>query len=88
MEQFLEQEIWAFETVLMIFGAEDVIRPLKKGLENDKNTSFTIFGPSGSGKTSTILALGKELFGKELYRDRIIELNASDERGINVVEKK
>ena len=71
-----------------IWSQEDVIRPLKKGL-NDKNIPHLLFfGPSGSGKTSTILALGKELFGKELYRDRIIELNASDERGINVVREK
>ena len=73
---------------LDIWSQEDVIRPLKKGL-NDKNIPHLLFfGPSGSGKTSTILALGKELFGKELYRDRIIELNASDEKGINVVREK
>ena len=53
-----------------------------------KNIPHLIFsGPSGCGKTSTIIALSKELFG-EHYKDRIIELNASDERGINVIRKK
>lgn len=46
-----------------------------------------LFGPSGCGKTSLILALGRSLF-KEHYHDRVIELNASDERGIKIVRNK
>lgn len=43
------------------------------------------YGPAGTGKTSAIIALAKEIFGAGFYRERIIELNASDERGINVI---
>lgn len=71
-----------------VTAQSEVIKSLKKVLETKNLPHLIFFGPSGCGKTSTILALSKELFGEELYYDRVIELNASDERGINVVRDK
>lgn len=66
----------------------NVVKSLKASLQTKNIPHLIFFGPSGCGKTSTILALSKELFGIENYSERIIELNASDERGINVIREK
>jgi replication factor C subunit 2/4 len=70
-----------------ITSQSNVINSLKNILLTKNIPHLIFFGPSGCGKTSTILALSKELFGN-YYKDRIIELNASDERGINVIREK
>jgi replication factor C subunit 3/5 len=44
-------------------------------------------GPPGTGKTSTIITIAKKMYGKS-YNTMILELNASDERGIGVVRDK
>jgi replication factor C subunit 2/4 len=75
------------ENLQEISSQSGVIESLKNTLATKNIPHLIFFGPSGCGKTSTILALGKELFGSN-YTERIIELNASDERGINVIRDK
>ena len=66
----------------------NIIQSLKSAIKTKNIPHLIFFGPSGCGKTSTIIALAKVLFGVENYSDRIIELNASDERGINIIREK
>jgi len=46
-----------------------------------------MYGSPGTGKTSTILACAKELYGKA-FKYMVLELNASDDRGIEIVRNR
>ena len=59
-----------------------------KSFVAEKNLPHLLFvGPAGVGKTTSILALSRDLYGPG-YRNFILELNASDERGLDVIREK
>jgi len=65
-----------------------VVSTLKNSMQSANLTHLLFYGPPGTGKTSTILALSRQLYGPNLMKTRVLELNASDERGIDVVRTK
>ncbi|OVA10237.1 AAA+ ATPase domain [Macleaya cordata] len=67
---------------------DEVVRVLSNTLETTNCPHMLFYGPPGTGKTTTALAIAHQLFGPELYKSRVLELNASDDRGINVVRTK
>jgi len=87
----MASEIWTEKyrpsKFLEIVGQENTVKKIES-LTNSVNIPHLLFaGPAGTGKSSMALIIVKELFGKN-WRENYLELNASDERGINVVREK
>ena len=86
------QEIWIEKyrpkTLDDVAGQQSIIERLK-AYAKTKNVPHMIFaGNAGTGKTTSALALSKEIFGKETWKQNFHELNASDERGIGIIRGK
>lgn len=76
------------KTIDDVSSQDNTVAVLRKALASTNLPHMLFYGPPGTGKTSTILALARQLFGPDLFRARVLELNASDERGISVVREK
>ncbi|EEB05704.1 DNA replication factor C complex subunit Rfc4 [Schizosaccharomyces japonicus yFS275] len=70
-----------------IVGNEDTIARLKVIARDGNMPHMIISGMPGIGKTTSVLCLAHQLLGSA-YREGVLELNASDERGIDVVRNK
>lgn len=64
---------------------QPAVEVLKAYVRHKNVVDINLIGPPGVGKTSAILAMVKELYGLEFYENNFKILNASDERGIDVV---
>ena len=82
------QDIWVEkyrpETLDDIVGHEDVVSRLESYVAEDDLPNLLFAGPAGTGKTTAATAIARELYGDD-WQDNFLELNASDERGIDVV---
>jgi len=72
-----------------IQNQDEIVSTISGGISNGNIPHLLLYGPPGTGKTSTALCACREIFNTfENTRRNVIELNASDERGISVVRGK
>jgi len=86
----LSFEMWAEKyrpkSLSQMVNQKDIVERLASFVKS-RNVPHCIFaGPPGTGKTTAALSLAHDLYG-DTYREHLMELNASDERGINVVRE-
>ncbi len=67
-----------------VVGQSDAVRSLRAFVKTKNMPNLLFAGPPGVGKTTCALALAHELYGKNISGN-FTELNASDERGIDIV---
>src|SRR3989344_4822946 len=70
-----------------IKGHHEIVRRVQAFVEQKNMPHLLFSGPAGVGKTSLSLVIARALYGDQ-YRQNFLELNASDERGIDVVRIK
>lgn len=72
------------QTLDDVYGQTEIVATVRKFIQEGTLPHLLFYGPPGTGKTSTIVALARDLYGKN-YSNMVLELNASDDRGIDVV---
>ncbi|KAL8692188.1 MAG: hypothetical protein Q9224_004009, partial [Gallowayella concinna] len=75
------------DTLDDVSGHQDILATINKFIDSNRLPHLLLYGPPGTGKTSTILALARRIYGHKNMRQMVLELNASDDRGIDVVRE-
>ncbi|KFZ08967.1 hypothetical protein V501_05769 [Pseudogymnoascus sp. VKM F-4519 (FW-2642)] len=75
------------DTLEDVSGHQDIIATINRFVETNRLPHLLLYGPPGTGKTSTVLALARRIYGVKNMRQMVLELNASDDRGIDVVRE-
>jgi replication factor C subunit 3/5 len=73
------------ETLNDVVAHEQILDTLKRLMSSDTLPHLLFYGPPGTGKTTTIHACARHLFGAGRMKGNVLELNASDDRGIDIV---
>lgn len=69
-----------------VISHQEIVNTVNKLIDSNALPHLLFYGPPGTGKTSTILAVSRKINGPK-YQSMVLELNASDDRGIDVVRE-
>jgi len=86
-EEILWAEKYRPKSLKEMVNQQEIVARLMKFVEAKNMPHLLFAGPPGTGKTTAALALSHDLYGEE-WRKYVLELNASDERGIAVIRTK
>ncbi|KAL7062735.1 hypothetical protein AAHC03_025 [Spirometra sp. Aus1] len=75
------------ESLNDLLSHKEIVSTIGRFLNQKKLPHLLFYGPPGTGKTSAILAVAKQLFTPREFSSMVLELNASDDRGIGVVRE-
>ncbi|XP_043494774.1 replication factor C subunit 5 isoform X1 [Polistes fuscatus] len=68
-----------------LISHEEILKTINKFINENQLPHLLLYGPPGTGKTSTILACARKLYKPEQFNSMVLEMNASDDRGIGIV---
>lgn len=88
----VDDKIWVEkyrpQTLDEIIGHEEVVKRMRDFLDDESIPHVLFAGKQGIGKTALVQAFAKEKYGADNWRNNVLDINASDESGIDTIRNK
>ncbi|CAJ0577921.1 unnamed protein product, partial [Mesorhabditis spiculigera] len=67
---------------------DNIVKSMRRYIKSRRMPNMIFYGPPGAGKTSTILSMAQEVYTAKHVSAFVLELNASEERGIETIRQR
>ncbi|CAJ0577871.1 unnamed protein product, partial [Mesorhabditis spiculigera] len=67
---------------------DNIVKSMRRCIKSRRMPNMIFYGPPGAGKTSTILSMAQEVYTAKHVSAFVLELNASEERGIETIRQR